>query len=59
MPKYYFYRVDKHDRSWGPPEIMEYSRDEEAVAYAKQILAGYLIEVRQSDRVVTRIEPEV
>jgi hypothetical protein len=59
MPKYSFYRVDKYGRSWGLPEIVECKNDEMAVAHAKKILTGYIIEVRQSDRVLTRVDPEV
>ncbi|MGA2818763.1 MAG: hypothetical protein ABSE67_21220 [Xanthobacteraceae bacterium] len=59
VPKYSFYRVDKYGRSWGLPEIVECKNDEVAVSHAKRILTGYAIEVRQSDRVLMRIEPEV
>jgi hypothetical protein len=54
---YCFYRIDQHGHSWGAPEIADCPGDAEAIAYAKQILTGYVIEVRQADRVVTRIEP--
>jgi hypothetical protein len=59
MPKYHFYRIDQYGRSWGLPEIVQCANDEMAVAHAKKILTGYMIEVRQSDRVLTRIDPEV
>ncbi len=58
VPGYYFYRIDQHGHSWGTPEIADCPGDAEAIAHAKQILTGYVIEVRQADRVVTRVKPE-
>jgi hypothetical protein len=57
VPGYRFYRIDQHGQSWGSPEIADCTGDAEAIAHAKQILTGYVIEVRQADRVVTRVEP--
>jgi hypothetical protein len=59
MAGYHFYRVDRHGHSWVSPEFRDCAGDEEAVAHAKQIITGYVIEVRQADRVVARVEPEV
>jgi hypothetical protein len=59
MPEYRFYRVDQHGQSWGAPELAECIGDEEAIAHARKILTGYVIEVRQADRAVTRVEPGI
>jgi hypothetical protein len=56
---YHFYRTDQQGHSWGAPEIADCRGDAEAIAHAKQILTGYIIEVRQADRVVMRVEPGV
>ena len=56
---YCFYRIDQHGRSWGSPEIADCPGDADAIAYAKQILTGYFIDVWQADRKVKRVEPEI
>jgi hypothetical protein len=58
-PGYHFYRIDQQGHSWGAPEIADCRSDVEAIAHAKQILTGYIIEVRQADRIVMRVEPRV
>ena len=58
-PGYHFYRIDQRGRSWGAPEIADCRSDVEAIAHARQILTGYVIEVRQGLRTVMRVEPEI
>jgi hypothetical protein len=59
LPEYQFYRVDEHCYLLPYPEVADRPEDNEAVAHAKQILTGYVIEVRQGIRIVMRIEPEI
>jgi hypothetical protein len=58
-PGYHFYRIDQQGHSWGAPEIADCRSDAGAIAHAKQILTGYVIEVRQGLRTVMRVEPEI
>ncbi len=59
MPEYSFYRVDEHYHRLGPPEVADCASDDEAIAHAKQILTGFVIEVWQAVRLVKRVEPEI
>jgi hypothetical protein len=47
IPEYRFYSVDEHGYLLPHPEVADCSGDDEAIAHAKQILTGYVIEVRQ------------
>jgi hypothetical protein len=59
MPEYRFYRVDEHGYLLPHPEVADCPDDDEAVAHAKQMLTGYVIEVRQGLRLVKRVEPDI
>ena len=59
MPEYRFYRIDRRRHRLGPPEVADCANDDEAVAHAKQILTGYVLEVCQADRMVKHVEPEI
>jgi hypothetical protein len=45
MPEYRFYRIDRRGHRLGPPEVADCANDDEAVAHAKRILTGYVLEV--------------
>ena len=59
MPEYCFYRVDRRSHRLGSPEVADCANDDEAVAHAKRILTGYVLEVCQADRMVKHVEPEI
>jgi hypothetical protein len=59
MPEYRFYRIDRRGHRLGPPEVADRANDDEAVAHAKRILTGYVLEVCQADRMVKHVEPEI
>ncbi len=59
MPEYRFYRIDRRGHRLGPPEVADCTNDDEAVAHAKRILTGYVLEVCQADRMVRHVEPEI
>jgi len=51
--------VDRHGHRLGPPEVAKYSSDDMAIAHAKQMLTGYIIEVCEADLIVQRVESEI
>ncbi len=55
MPEYRFYRIDRRGHRLGPPEVADCANDDEAVAYAKRVLTGYVLEVCQADRMVKHL----
>jgi len=59
MQEYKIYSLADDDRIRTAPMVVNCADDKEALAYAKRLLDGRVLEVWQSARMVSRLEPTV
>lgn len=58
MPDYRFYNLKSNSNDIvGPPKILQFAGDQEAIAEAKKLLDGLDIEIWDGARVVIRLKP--
>jgi hypothetical protein len=57
MPDYRIYKLSKDGHIDGPPLIIAYEDDEQAIKYANQIFAGHKLELWDGSRQVCVLDP--